>query len=100
MQGEFPTNITPWQQVARQHNLTLEWMNTDDFRTPSLGFDVGGSVTKGITMMAVSAVQFQTGLRLPVEDIGKICHKYNCLLFVDAIQCVGATPIDLTNIDF
>ena len=37
LQGEFPTNITPWQQVARQHNLKSEWMNTDDFRTPSLG---------------------------------------------------------------
>ena len=55
------------------------------------------SVTK-ITMMTVSAVQFQTGLRLPVEDIGELCHKYNCLLPVDAIQCVGATPIDFNTI--
>ena len=101
LRGEFPTNITPWQQVARQNGLKLEWMNADDFRTPSTAFEkLESLLQKGLRMMAVSAVQFQTGFRLPVEDIGKLCHKYNCLLFVDAIQCVGATPIDLTNIDF
>ena len=101
LQGEFPTNITPWQQVARQNDLILEWMNADDFRKPSMAFEkLESLLKKGLRMMAVSAVQFQTGFRLPVEDIGKLCHQYNCLLFVDAIQCVGATPIDLTNIDF
>jgi cysteine desulfurase / selenocysteine lyase len=101
LQGEFPTNVTPWLQVARQYELNIEWMNADDFRSPTKAFQKLEDILKtGLRMMSISAVQFQTGLRLPVEQIGELCHQYDCLLFVDGIQCVGATPIDLTHVDF
>ena len=90
LEGEFPTNITPWQQIARQHGVQIQWMKANDFRDVSIGLDMlEKRLQNGIRMIAMSAVQFQTGLRLPVEDIGALCHQYNCLVFVDAIQCLG-----------
>ena len=101
LEGEFPTNITPWQQVTRQHRLQIQWMQCNDFRQPEQALEkLQKILQQGIRLMSISAVQFQTGLRLPVEKIGELCHQYNCLLFVDGIQCLGATPIDLTHVDF
>ncbi|XP_067128493.1 LOW QUALITY PROTEIN: alanine--glyoxylate aminotransferase [Centruroides vittatus] len=34
-----------------------------------------------------------TGVLHPLEGIGKMCHKYNCLLIVDAVASLGAVPI-------
>jgi len=30
--GEFPTNVTPWQQAARRHRLELVWLDAEEFR--------------------------------------------------------------------
>ena len=39
---------------------------------------------------------------MPLEEIGSLCRKYDCLFFVDAIQACGATPINVETqyIDF
>ena len=55
----------------------------------------------GIAMVAVSAVQFQTGLRMPIEDISRLCSERNVALFVDAIQACGSVPVDVSwGIDY
>ncbi|CAH1115044.1 unnamed protein product [Psylliodes chrysocephalus] len=33
-----------------------------------------------------------TGVYQPLEGLGDICHKYNCLLAVDVVASVGAVP--------
>jgi len=50
---------------------------------------------RGTRLVAVSAVQFQTGLRMPMEDIGNLCRHHGAELFVDAIQGLGVMPIDV-----
>lgn len=45
-------------------------------------------------MVAVSAVQFQTGLRMPIGEIAALAHSYGAEVFVDAVQACGAVPID------
>src|SRR5690606_3520793 len=56
----------------------------------------------GVRMVAVSAVQFQTGLRMPIREIGAMCHQWGAQLFVDAIQACGALPLHVRddNIDY
>uniref|UniRef100_A0A671N0C5 Alanine--glyoxylate aminotransferase n=1 Tax=Sinocyclocheilus anshuiensis TaxID=1608454 RepID=A0A671N0C5_9TELE len=41
------------------------------------------------------------GLVHPVDGVGDICHKYNCLLLVDSVASLGAAPLlmDQQNID-
>ena len=57
---------------------------------------------QGIKLVAISAVQFQTGWRMPLEEIGALCREHDARLFVDAIQAVGGVPFDVEacNIDF
>ncbi|XP_076315869.1 alanine--glyoxylate aminotransferase-like [Tachypleus tridentatus] len=34
-----------------------------------------------------------TGTLQPLENLGELCHKYECLLMVDAVASLGGTPI-------
>jgi cysteine desulfurase / selenocysteine lyase len=101
-EGEFPTNVTPWQCAARLFDLKLEFLTADDFRDDRGLERLEVVLRSGVRLVAVSAVQFQTGLRIPLDTVGQLCRQYGAELFVDAIQAVGALPlrVDTTAIDY
>jgi selenocysteine lyase/cysteine desulfurase len=102
--GEFPTNVTPWQRAAELFGLELVWVPLAPFhRSLDEGVaEVERVVARGARLVAVSVAQFTTGLRMPVERIGAICQRHGCELFVDAIQGAGALPIEVeeASIDY
>ena len=99
LRGEFPTNVTPWLQAAQRHGLQVRWADADRFRTdPDGALDELDKHVSGARLLAISAVQFQTGLAMPLEAIGALCRERGCALFVDAIQAVGAMPVDVRAI--
>jgi selenocysteine lyase/cysteine desulfurase len=95
-EGEFPANVTPWQRAAALFGLELAWL-------PLTGFADGSGdgllrleeeLGRGARLVAVSAVQFRTGLRMPLAEMAALCAPRGAALFVDAIQALGATPLD------
>jgi selenocysteine lyase/cysteine desulfurase len=101
--GEFPANTTPWQQAARYHGLELVWLDLAAFnglRGADLdaGVDEGlaaldAELARGVRLVAVSAVQFRSGLQMPLRELARRCHAQGAELFVDGIQAFGATPL-------
>jgi cysteine desulfurase/selenocysteine lyase len=95
--GEFPANITPYQITARAHGLGLELL-------PLTGFGDGSGeglerlaaefARGGVAAVAVSAVQFQSGLAMPLQEMAQLCRSHDALLLVDAIQGAGIVPLD------
>lgn len=51
-------------------------------------------------VVSLIAVDSETGIRQPIEDIGKLCHKYNVLFHSDITQAVGKTLFDLSDVDY
>lgn len=101
--GEFPANVTPWQQAAEEFRLELCWMSLEPFhRSVDQGLaELQRVLERGARVVAVSAVQYKTGLRMPLAEIAALCHKYGAEIFVDAIQALGATPVDVNwGIDY
>lgn len=94
--GEFPTNITPWQQAARREGLEIVWQKADDFRLDRAAAlqRLEDELRSGVRLVAVSAVEFTTGQRMPLETIGELCGRYQAELFVDGIQALGIVPMD------
>lgn len=45
--------------------------------------------------MAVSHVQFVNGFRVDLKELSKMTHEVGALLFVDAIQSLGAVKVDV-----
>lgn len=101
--GEFPANVTPWQQAAEEFRLELCWLSLDAFHgSVDEGLaELQRVLERGVRLVAVSAVQYKTGLRMPLADMAALCHQYEAEICVDAIQALGATPIDVSwGIDY
>jgi cysteine desulfurase/selenocysteine lyase len=96
-EGEFPANVTPWQRVAADFELELVTLPLAPFfRSHEEGVAaLRAELAEGARLVAISAVQFQSGLRMPVEAIARACHGAGAELFVDAIQALGIVPVDV-----
>lgn len=95
-EGEFPANVTPWLRAAELFGLRVEFLPLSGFGDGSgLGLArLEDELRRGARLVAVSAVQFQTGLRMPIEAMAELCHAHGAELFVDGVQAVGALPMD------
>lgn len=96
--GEYPTNVSVWQRACERFGLTLTLLPVEDFARPN-GPDLSAlerELRQGdVQLCAVSAVQFQTGLRMPIAEISALCHAHGAELAVDAVQALGSMPFDV-----
>jgi cysteine desulfurase/selenocysteine lyase len=97
-EGEYPTNVTAWQRASALFGLSITLLPVADFESES-GPDftrLDAELARGdVRLCAVSAVQFQTGLRMPLAEIAKRCHAKGAEVAVDAVQALGAVPFDV-----
>lgn len=95
-EGEFPANVTPWQRAAERFGLTLDWVPLAPFHaSDEEGLAaLARALERPARLVAVSAVQFQTGLRMPLAAIARLAHAAGAELSVDAVQALGVVPLD------
>jgi selenocysteine lyase/cysteine desulfurase len=91
---EFPANYFPWKRLEAQR-CHVEWLSIQD---PLRAID---QATRGAKLLAISFVQYLGGMRADLTAIGEICRHNGCFFFVDAIQGLGAFPLNVrtANID-
>ncbi len=96
-EGEFPSNVTPWQRAAALFGLEIVPLRAADYLTdtPAALEKLAAELSRGIRLVAVSAVEFQTGFRMPLADMSRLCRAHGAELFVDAVQACGVVPIDV-----
>jgi cysteine desulfurase / selenocysteine lyase len=85
---EFPSNFYPWKRLESR-GVEVRWLSIFD------DLDRIDQACKGARMLAVSFVQYLSGYRANLESIGEICTRHGCFFLVDAIQGLGAFPIDV-----
>src|SRR6201996_4867455 len=85
---EFPANYYPWARLEKR-DVQLNWLSIYD------PIDKIASKVSGARLLAVSFVNYLSGFRIDLEAIGEICRQHDCFFFVDAIQGMGAFPIDV-----
>jgi selenocysteine lyase/cysteine desulfurase len=97
-EGEYPTNVTAWQRAAELFELSITLLPLADFEQAG-GPDysrLDAELARGnVRLCASSAVQFQTGLRMPLAELAKRLHAHGAELAVDAVQAAGAVPFDV-----
>ena len=87
---EFPSNRIPWQALGRQDVETREVSLTG----PEPEENLVNAMDSRTRLLSVSSVQYGTGLRLDLKRLGKACEERGVLFCVDAIQSLGAHPVD------
>ena len=85
---EFPSNYYPWKRLE-QTGVGVEWLSYLD------PLDRIDQACRGARLLAISFVQYLSGHRVDLEAIGEICHRHRCAYLVDAIQGLGAFPVDV-----
>jgi len=98
-EGEFPSNVTPWQRAAALFGAEVVFLSGADYRhdTAAALATLDRELARGVRLVAVSAVQFQTGFRMPVSAMAALCKKHGAEIFVDAVQACGMVPVDVTT---
>jgi cysteine desulfurase / selenocysteine lyase len=86
--GEFPANQYPWRRLASK-GVNIEWLSVTD---PIERIEEAAG---GARLLAISFVQFLSGYRADLAQIGAVCKQHGVIFFVDAIQGMGAFPIDV-----
>lgn len=89
---EFPANAVPWLAL-RDRGVTVRLHATSRSRlTPDVLREAISSNTRVVT---VSWVAFHDGYRCDLAALAEIAHARGAILAVDAIQGLGAFPLDV-----
>jgi len=96
---EFPSNVYPWISLE-EIGVNVKIINSRDGRI--LPEDIDAHIDKRTRLVSISSVQYLNGFRADLEAIGNICRERGVLFCVDAIQSLGAYPLDVrkSGIDF
>jgi cysteine desulfurase/selenocysteine lyase len=88
---EFPSNRVVWEALAP---LGVEVVQVD-LHSGDAEAALLAACNSRTRLMAISAVQYASGLRLDLPRLGQGCQTRGVLLCVDAIQQLGALPFDV-----
>lgn len=93
---DFPANVYPWMALAKRRGV--------EFRQVSCAgnlFDEEGLLAAlnepNVRALAVSWVSFESGMRLDLQRLGTACRERGIFFVVDAIQGLGALPLDVAR---
>jgi selenocysteine lyase/cysteine desulfurase len=89
---EYPSNVYPWFGLRRFG------VETRLLARPALRFgpdDIVKLIDARTRVVAVSAVDWQSGFRTDLAALAELCRVHDVLLVVDGIQAVGALQIDV-----
>ena len=97
--AEFPANVYPWEALRTQGVRVLMVLE-EDGRIPLER--VLETIDNRTRVVSISSVQFASGFRTDLATLGEYCQSKGVFLCADAIQSLGAFPIDVKamNIDF
>ncbi|MFO0972471.1 MAG: aminotransferase class V-fold PLP-dependent enzyme [Phycisphaerae bacterium] len=96
---EFPANVFPWMNL-QPRGVRLKAVPEDNGRIPLER--LCEAIDSRTRLVAISAVQYASGFRTDLAELGRVCQQKGVLLAVDAIQALGCLPVDVRamNIDF
>jgi selenocysteine lyase/cysteine desulfurase len=96
---EFPSVTYPWFRVAAETGAEVRLAD----HVGDLGgfsFDtLAEKVDQHTSVIAVSLVQYSTGINLSLPDLSSLAREHGAALVVDATQAAGHVPIDVGSSD-
>lgn len=92
---EFPSNRIVWEAQARHG---VEMRKVDLMQDESPESCLINACDENTRIMAISSVQYGTGLKLDLVKLGQFCRDNDIYYCVDAIQSIGAHEFDIQAI--
>ena len=95
---EHHSNIVPWQLLAQEKGATVEFIGINaegELRQD----DVSRLIDDRTKIVCVTHASNVLGTINPIEDIGRVAHRYGAAFLVDAAQSVPHIPVSVQDID-
>jgi cysteine desulfurase/selenocysteine lyase len=96
---EYPANIYPWMEAARARGVKLIMVPEEDFEDGARHVPVEKILEAAsdprTRLIALSHVEFASGQRHDLTQIGQFCAERQIRFCVDGIQSMGVLPIDV-----
>ncbi|MBV8071843.1 MAG: aminotransferase class V-fold PLP-dependent enzyme [Acidobacteriaceae bacterium] len=85
---EFPSNYYPWLRLEAR-GVEVRWLSIYD------PLERVAEAVRGARLLAISYVNYLSGYRVNLTEIGRLCRAEGCFFLVDAIQGMGVLPLDV-----
>lgn len=95
---EHHSNLIPWQQLAKEKNATLKYIDLEEDGTISLE-NVEKTITNKTKIVAITMASNVLGTINPIKEIGEIAHKNGAIIVVDAAQGAPHIKIDVQDLN-
>jgi len=86
-EAEHHSNLLPWQRLAAQKGLRLEFLPVTDEGVLDLS-QLDDLLARGVRIVSLAHVSNVLGYELPVADIARRAHAAGAVMVVDAAQSI------------
>lgn len=83
-------------QWLEKHGFEVTYLPVDEYGLVSPA-DVEKAITEKTILISIMAANNEIGTIEPVAEIGRIAKAHKVLFHCDAVQAVGAIPVDVNN---
>jgi selenocysteine lyase/cysteine desulfurase len=87
---EYPTAVYPW--MKKKIGITLRYVDSKAGKI--LLEDLKKAVDDKTVAVVISHVEYANGFKFDLKAVSEIAHGHGAHLIVDAIQSLGALPVD------
>jgi cysteine desulfurase / selenocysteine lyase len=97
-QDDYPSNVYPWMALVSQ-GVTIRRISPEKpgLITPKL---IERELSTQTRLVALASCHYLSGWRIDVDAIGALLRERGVLFSVDAIQTLGAFPLNVKFVDF
>ena len=101
--AEHEGGLLPLYVQKRRFGVVVRVVDIGPGDSPDeIAVNLGRAIGPRTRLLAISHVNWNTGLRMPIESIAAIARERGVLTLVDGAQSAGAIPLDLgsSGVDF
>lgn len=93
--GDFPSNILPWKELASRSGVTVRMIRPESHVVrPDELLD---ALTESTRLFCLSSVHSFSGYTADLMGLGAICRAHSVATVVNASQGLGAAPLDVSS---
>ena len=96
LQNQFPSNVYPWQALARENDAKIEMIprpNNEDWTEALMS-----CIEESTAIVALPHCHWTDGSLLDLVTVRQVCDKVKAALVIDATQSLGALPFSVKKI--
>ncbi len=92
--GDYPSFLEPF----RINRFPVSWVAAADGFNMDMDAITSAIKTRSVDIVALSHVQWSSGYKLDLAEIGNLCKEYGVTFIVDATQSLGCCNIDIAKL--